>query len=138
MLNSLPRFRNSSVAIVSVLAATFLLVACADEEHPEPDQDAPDRPRYTQYVDPFIGTANEGNTFPGATTPWGMVSVSPHTTPTTLLDLILGRPLPGSGYLHGEPYIYGFGFTHLSGTGCPDLGAPVIAATVGKVMYWRV
>ena len=29
-------------------------------------------------VNPFVGTAGGGNTFPGALVPWGMVSVSPH------------------------------------------------------------
>jgi len=32
------------------------------------------------YVDPFIGTANGGNTFPGAVVPFGMVQFSPETT----------------------------------------------------------
>ncbi|HPI27643.1 MAG TPA: glycoside hydrolase family 92 protein, partial [Candidatus Marinimicrobia bacterium] len=59
-----------------------------------------------QFVNPFIGTSGGGNTFPGALVPWGMVSVSPHTD--------LKAP---SGYIHGEPYFYGFGQVHLSGTG---------------------
>lgn len=63
------------------------------------------------FVNPFIGTSNVGNTFPGAVVPWGMVSVSPHNSP--------GAP---SGYANGEPYFYGFGHTHLSGTGCAELG----------------
>merc|ERR1719326_1024341 len=29
------------------------------------------------HVNPFIGTSNHGHTFPGATTPWGMVQVTP-------------------------------------------------------------
>jgi putative alpha-1,2-mannosidase len=62
------------------------------------------------YVNPFIGTSNGGNTFPGAVVPWGMVSVSPHNSP--------GAP---SGYISGGQYFYGFGHTHLSGTGCADL-----------------
>ena len=76
----------------------------------------------TRYPDPFIGTANGGNTFPGAVRPWGMVSVSPHTAP--------GAP---SGYLHGQQYFYGFGHVHLSGTGCADLGSVILAATRGKI-----
>ncbi|MCF8260937.1 MAG: GH92 family glycosyl hydrolase [Melioribacteraceae bacterium] len=67
-------------------------------------------------VNPFIGTANGGNTFPGAVVPWGMVSVSPHNAP--------GAP---SGYLYGEPYFYGFGHTHLSGTGCAELGNIIVS-----------
>ena len=75
-----------------------------------------------RFVNPFIGTANGGNTFPGAVVPWGMVSVSPHTS--------LDSP---SGYVFGEKYFYGFGHTHLSGTGCPDLGSIIITAadTIG-------
>src|SRR5277367_3531851 len=76
----------------------------------------------TQWVDPFIGTAKGGNTFPGALVPWGMVSVSP-----------LNNPQASSGYLHGETYLYGFGHVHLSGTDCPDLGSVLINPTVGPV-----
>jgi predicted alpha-1,2-mannosidase len=71
----------------------------------------------TQFVDPFIGTGEFGHTFPGAVHPWGMVSVSPHNAP--------GTP---SGYRHGEPFFHGFGQTHLSGTGCADLGSIVVTA----------
>lgn len=76
----------------------------------------------TGYVDPFIGTAHSGNTFPGAVLPWGMVSVSPHTA--------LGSP---SGYLHDQESFYGFGHVHLSGTGCSDLGSIIITASRGPV-----
>ncbi len=69
----------------------------------------------TRFVNPFIGTAGGGNTFPGAVVPWGMVSVSPHTS--------LDAP---SGYIHGEKWFYGFGHTHLSGTGCADLGGVIL------------
>ena len=34
---------------------------------------------YTQYVNPFIGAADNGHTFPGATTPFGMIQTSPVT-----------------------------------------------------------
>lgn len=72
----------------------------------------------TEYVDPFIGTANGGNTFPGAVVPWGMVSVSPHNS--------LNAP---SGYIKGESYFYGLGHTHLSGTGCAELGNVIVTTT---------
>jgi predicted alpha-1,2-mannosidase len=70
------------------------------------------------FVNPFIGTANAGNTFPGAVRPWGMVSVSPHND--------LAAP---SGYTHGKPWFFGIGMVHLSGTGCADLGSIIITAT---------
>ncbi|MBI5502719.1 MAG: glycoside hydrolase family 92 protein [Deltaproteobacteria bacterium] len=81
-------------------------------------------------VDPFVGTANDGQTFPGAVVPWGLASPSPHTTlrdPFTFFD----GPA-NAGYLHGAPLIRGFGQTHLSGVGCPDLGAPVLVPVVGS------
>ena len=76
----------------------------------------------TRYVNPFIGTANGGNTFPGAVRPWGMVSVSPHNAP--------GAP---SGYVFGAKYFLGFGHVHLSGTGCADLGSVILTASRGAV-----
>ncbi|MCA6485371.1 MAG: hypothetical protein IM547_08175, partial [Chitinophagaceae bacterium] len=33
--------------------------------------------RYTQYVDPFLGTGGHGHTYPGAAYPFGMVQLSP-------------------------------------------------------------
>ncbi len=85
----------------------------------------------TLEVDPFIGTANEGQTFPGATRPWGMASPSPHTTRSPIGSFLSGGIQANAGYVHGEPELQGFGLTHLSGVGCPDHGAPVIAAVLG-------
>src|SRR5947209_6281667 len=34
---------------------------------------------FTQYVDTFVGTDNDGNTFPGATVPFAMVPGRPDT-----------------------------------------------------------
>ncbi|MGE5681289.1 MAG: GH92 family glycosyl hydrolase [Bacillota bacterium] len=68
-----------------------------------------------EYVNPYIGTSNGGNTFPGAVVPWGMVSVSPHTNS--------GGP---GGYQYGKEFIYGFGHIHLSGVGCPEMGSIIL------------
>ena len=87
----------------------------------------------TRYVNPIIGTSGEGSTFPGATSPWGMVSAGPHTTYTTPLGYILGKTNAPAGYYHGEPYIEGFGQTHISGVACAELGAPVIAVNSNKL-----
>lgn len=76
--------------------------------------------KVTQYVNPFIGTGavNEnslmGNTFPGATTPFGLVQLSPDTK-----DNPDGNE--PSGYVYSMDHIFGFSHTHLNGTGCPDL-----------------
>ena len=78
------------------------------------------------YVNPFVGTANDANTFPGAVRPWGMVSVSPHN--------VSNSP---SGYIKGKPFVYGFGHVHLSGTGCSDLGNVVLVPTTGAIQMNR-
>ncbi|MDF1559231.1 MAG: GH92 family glycosyl hydrolase [Bacteroidales bacterium] len=67
----------------------------------------------TIYVDPFIGTAAHGHTFPGATTPFGMVQLSPDNG-TSGWDWC-------SGYHWSDTVIAGFSHTHLSGTGIGDL-----------------
>ncbi|MEW6652674.1 MAG: GH92 family glycosyl hydrolase [Bacteroidota bacterium] len=84
----------------------------------------PQNHKLTEFVNPFIGTSNGGNTFPGAVVPWGMVSVSPHNSP--------GSP---SGYIFGKKYFYGFGHTHLSGTGCADLGGVILTAANSKISF---
>jgi predicted alpha-1,2-mannosidase len=118
-----------SVALVAAIA----LCACSSSESDarEPGTPPPDTP-LAALVDPFIGTAGDGMTFPGALVPWGMASPSPHTTLTTPSDALSGLFVNG-GYKHGEPRIHGFGLTHLSGVGCPDLGLPVVAPTSGDL-----
>ena len=58
-----------------------------------------------ESVDPMIGTGNGGNTFPGATLPFGMIQWSPDTGTDTWYDYTASQ-------------IYGFSLTHLSGSGC--------------------
>ncbi len=86
----------------------------------------------SRYVNPFIGTSGEAYTYPGAVSPWGMVSASPHTTYATRFDYVLGTIVP-TGYRYGDPLIHGFGQTHLSGVACNELGAPVIAVSSGEL-----
>jgi predicted alpha-1,2-mannosidase len=65
-------------------------------------------------VNPFIGTANGGNVFPGATVPFGMVQFSPEATPVNPR-----RPIaaPG-GYEDRATAIRGFSLTNVEGWGC--------------------
>jgi predicted alpha-1,2-mannosidase len=60
-------------------------------------------------VDPFVGTGGGGNTFPGATLPFGMVQWSPDTD-------------QDGWYRHDEKTMYGLSLTHVSGAGCPLYG----------------
>src|SRR6476469_6917014 len=82
---------------------------------------------YTRYVNPFIGTGGHGHTFPGATTPFGMVQLSPDTR---------GADWDGSsGYHYSDDVIYGFSHTHLSGTGIPDYCDILLMPQVGSVSF---
>src|SRR5579872_4660717 len=65
------------------------------------------------YVNPLMGTQAQGNTFPGATSPFGMVQWSPDTD-----KAIPRKSRPQSGYYYTDHYIRGFGLTHVSGAGC--------------------
>ncbi len=69
---------------------------------------------FIDWVDPFIGTAEHGHTFPGATTPFGMVQISPDNG-------VKGWDWY-SGYHWSSSEIEFFSHKHLSGTGGPDLG----------------
>jgi predicted alpha-1,2-mannosidase len=68
--------------------------------------------RYTQYVDPFLGTGGHGHTYPGAAYPFGMVQLSPDNG-TEGWDW-------SSGYHYSSDSIAGFSHTHLNGTGIGD------------------
>ncbi|MFE4695837.1 lectin [Streptomyces sp. NPDC056738] len=74
-------------------------------------------------VNPFIGTSNEANDFPGADVPFGMVQWSPDTT---------SRP-PGGGYEYNDSSITGFSLTHIAGPGCGAAGDVPVLPTVGTV-----
>ncbi|MFE2889198.1 lectin [Streptomyces sp. NPDC059272] len=74
-------------------------------------------------VNPFIGTSNEANDFPGADVPFGMVQWSPDTT---------SRP-SGGGYEYNDSSITGFSLTHIAGPGCGAAGDVPVLPTVGAV-----
>jgi predicted alpha-1,2-mannosidase len=74
-------------------------------------------------VNPLIGTSNQGNTFPGADTPFGMVQWSPDTP---------SRP-PGGDYAYTDNVVTGFSLNHLSGPGCGAMGDIPVLPTTGNV-----
>ena len=88
------------------------------------------------YVDPMIGTAKMGHTYPGATVPFGSVQLSPDTD--TIPYAVNGRYNPDvykycAGYQYEDSTIVGFSHTHFSGTGHSDLGDFRVMPTVGKL-----
>ncbi|MFF4824876.1 GH92 family glycosyl hydrolase [Streptomyces sp. NPDC001312] len=106
------RLRLCAAGAVAAFALTAAPVAA-------PAAEARDD-RLTDLVDPFIGTANEGNTFPGAAVPFGMVQLSPDTGHST-------------GYDHGQDRVRGFSLVHLSGVGCRIGGDLPVLPTTGDV-----
>ncbi|MDD4190344.1 MAG: GH92 family glycosyl hydrolase [Mangrovibacterium sp.] len=100
-------FKLNFSAVVTML---FALVAC----NTTPKQlTGPDQERLTAFVDPFIGTAYHGHTFPGAAFPFGQIQLSPDNG-TQGWDWC-------SGYHYSDSTIAGFSHLHLSGTGIGDL-----------------
>lgn len=72
----------------------------------------------TSYVNPMIGSKDEGATFPGAALPFGMVQLSPDTGYV-------------AGYNYDQDRIRGFSLAHLSGVGCKAGGYFPILPMVG-------
>ncbi|HEY3775967.1 MAG TPA: lectin [Solirubrobacteraceae bacterium] len=77
----------------------------------------------TTLVNPFIGTTNGGDTFPGADMPFGMIQWSPDTP---------SRP-SGGNYSYSDKSILGYSLTHLSGPGCGAEGDVPILPTTGAI-----
>ncbi|MCL6274658.1 GH92 family glycosyl hydrolase [Muricauda sp. 2012CJ35-5] len=92
----------------ALLGALIFTIGCTS-----PSENKATEESLTTYVNPFIGTDGPGNTYPGATTPFGMVQLSPD----------IG--IPGwdriAGYYYQDSIITGFSHTHLTGTGAGDL-----------------
>lgn len=97
-------------------AAMLILLACpaAPRLAAQSTPAAPAAQRLTRLVDPFIGTGGHGHTFPGAVLPFGMMQLSPDAGKSGW-DWC-------SGYHDSDTALAGFSHTHLSGTGCADLG----------------
>ncbi len=76
----------------------------------------------------MIGTGTDchGHTYPGAVYPFGMVQLSPDTG-TVGWDHC-------SGYSGADKTIIGFTHSHLSGTGCPDLGDILLQPAIGDIL----
>jgi len=66
-------------------------------------------------VNPFIGTTNAGNVYPGPTVPFGMVAFSPEMTALPGKRFPIAAP---GGYEWRSNGVRGFSLTHVNGTGC--------------------
>lgn len=94
-----------------LLATSILIVSSGFAQSPTTPYDS---------VDPLIGTAGGGNTFPGATLPFGMIQWSPDTNAE-------------AWYKYDEKQLYGFSLTHISGAGCPLYGDFAVLPTLDEL-----
>jgi len=125
-------WRVLPVAARPLAAARMAEGAPATPTNPTPAPTSTPPLDLTGYVDPFVGTgiggqswginAAAGNTFPGATLPFGMTQFSPDTT---------GGPTRVGGYGYSDSLMRGFSLTHLSGAGCPIFGDIPFMPTTG-------
>ncbi|MCG8306831.1 MAG: GH92 family glycosyl hydrolase [Cytophagales bacterium] len=108
---------------IALLSFTFILFSCKSEK------------QLVDYINPMIGAVTYGEktrdihgfgkTFPGPTTPFGLVQLSPDTR--SCGD-------NGSGYSNNHATIEGFSFTHMSGVGWfGDLGNLLMTPTIGRL-----
>src|ERR1700733_13111205 len=79
--------------------------------------------QHARLVDPFLGADGGGNTFPGATLPFGMLKAGPDT----------GNNSANAGWTADQP-VNGFSQTHVSGTGGgPKYGNVLVQPTIGDI-----
>lgn len=113
---------TTSVVLCGLLA--MLPSACVSQkENKVAGQD------YLSYVDPYIGSGEHGHVFVGASVPLGMVQIGPQ-------NIHKGWDWC-SGYHYSDSVLIGFSHTHLSGTGCADLGDVLLMPYVGEVRTAR-
>ena len=101
---------NSKLFVSFAFITTLLFSGCGNKKD------------YTQLVNPFIGTGANGNTWPGASMPFGAVQLSPDT-----------RLNSCGGYAYNDSTILGFSHTHLSGVGEPEYRDVLFMPAVGDV-----
>lgn len=104
---------NSKIFFIGLISAHLCMVGQSQ------------RSGILHYVDPMIGTAAHGHTFPGSTRPFGMVQLSP-SNDAKGWDWC-------SGYHYSDSVIKGFAHTHLSGTGLSGLGDILLMPSAGEV-----
>lgn len=108
--------RFSCRAIVLVAASLCLASAAQSQAN------------VVRYVDPFLGVDGEGNVFPGATLPFGMVKLGPDT-----------ENLAANAGYDSASRIIGFSHVHVSGTGGgPKYGNILVTPVVGTVQPGRM
>ena len=102
-----------------ILSGVLLVTACNNISSSDGNEDV------LSFVNPFIGNADNGHTFPGSCVPFGFIQASPETGNDEWKYC--------SGFNIADDSIMGFAQNHLNGTGCPDLGDVLIFPFSGDV-----
>ncbi len=105
---------TKTIYIVAVLFIALILLSSA-----KPNDDI------LQFVDPMIGTDGDGRTFPGATTPLGMIQLSPS-------DDSRDRNFC-AGYHYSNNVLKGFAHNHFSGTGLGGMADVLLMPTSAEL-----
>ncbi len=113
----------SSLGLILGIVSLVLLVWNIRESYTKKPYERKEQ-SLSELVNPFIGTGFHGHTYPGASLPFGLVQLSPDTRK--------GNWDACSGYHYSDSTILGFSHTHLSGTGCIELGDILI-----KPITWQ-
>jgi predicted alpha-1,2-mannosidase len=95
------------------MALVALTAACSTQSNGQSNDPA-------SFVDPFIGTKSHGNTWPGASRPFGMIAWSPNQQ----ISGSQNQTQPnGFRWETTETEMRGLALTHISGAGCTYGGA---------------
>lgn len=105
---------------------TFILVVLIIFEGYSKNKSHNNSVDYTKYVNPFVGTAENGHSFPNACVPFGQIQVGPETGNNDWKYC--------AGYQYDDLTINGFTQNRLNGTGCTDLGDLLMQPFTGEVV----
>lgn len=111
--------RKTIFTIIAAVLSAATILSCS------PQQET----KFTDHIDPYIGTGGHGHVFMGANVPFGLVQLGPTSIPQTW-DWV-------SGYHISDTTVIGFSHLHLSGTGIGDLSDIVLMPTTGPVNHNR-
>lgn len=117
--------KQSNKLMSGIVCLAFFSFACT----PAQKTTEPEDTNYISYVDPYIGSGEHGHVFVGANVPFGMIQAGPQ-------NIHKGWDWC-SGYHYTDSVIIGFSHTHLSGTGCADLGDVLLMPYTGEVRTAR-
>ncbi len=108
--------------LISLTLSMSFIISCTNPASKEINSE-----RLTDFVDPFIGTAYHGHTYPGAAYPFGQIQLSPDNG-TQGWDWC-------SGYHYSDSTMAGFSHLHLSGTGIGDLADISFLPVTSEVVF---